>query len=166
MALQKLNHTYSEALKVSALNVDTDLKVGGAGTNSTLTVSGEISAGSVVDSTSLTAAKGIGYTGMPQLLNNAANYEIKAADAGKHIYNTYNGGNIVIPSNNQVLFPIGTSLAIVNKAGVTSTISISLDTLAQSGTGTTGTRTLGPYAMATILKVGPQLWMISGVGVT
>jgi hypothetical protein len=166
MALQKLNHTYAEALKVSALDVDTSLKVGGAGSNSSLTVSGNIFAGSVVDSTSLTAARGIGYTGMPQLLNSSPNYEIKAADAGKHIYNTYNGGNIVIPANNNVLFPIGTSLAIINKVGVTSTISISLDTLAQSGTGVTGTRTLGPYAMATIIKVEPQLWMISGVGVT
>ena len=166
MALQKLNHGYGEALKVSALNVDTELKVGGAGGNSTLTVSGHISAGSVLDSTSETAARGIGYTGMPQILNSAPNYELNVADAGKHIYNVYNGGNIVIPANNTVLFPIGSSLAIVNKAGVTSTISISLDTLAQSGTGATGTRTLGPYAMATILKVEAKLWMISGVGVT
>jgi hypothetical protein len=166
MGLQKLNHGYNEALKVSALNVDTDLKVGGGGNNSTLNVSGSIFADSVIEGTSATAARGIGYTGMPQLLNFSPSYEIKTSDAGKHIYNTLNGSNIVIPANNNVLFPIGTSLAIVNQAGVTSTISISLDTLAQAGTGATGTRTLGPYAMATILKVGPQLWMISGVGVT
>jgi hypothetical protein len=166
MALQKLNHTYEESLKISSLNVDTTLIVGGAGANSSLNVVGSIFALDVLESTSLTAAKGIGYSGMPQYANGAASYEIRASDAGKHIYNTFNGGNIIIPANNLVLFPIGTTISIVNAGGVTSTISISLDTLLQSGTGASGTRTLGGFAMATILKIAPQIWMISGVGVT
>ena len=166
MALQKLNHTYDESLKISSLAVDTTLVVGGAGSNSSLNVLGSIFALDVIESNSLTAAKGIGYTGMPQVVNGAANYQISASDAGKHIYNTYNGGSIVIPANNLVLLPIGTTISIVNAGGVTSTVTINLDTLLQSGTGATGTRTLSGFAMATILKVGARIWMISGVGVT
>jgi len=55
---------------------------------------------------------------------------------------------------------------LVAASSVTVTVSITSDILMQAGTGATGSRTLAPYGMATLLKVAATTWMISGNGLT
>jgi hypothetical protein len=112
-----------------------------------------------------TATTGVGFLGMPQN-SQSASYTFTAADAGKHIYMTTTGQTLTIPANGTLALPIGTTFIIVNAAAVTTSIAITTDTLLLAGIGTTGTRTLAPYGMATILKLTATSWIISGNGLT
>jgi len=129
---------------------------------------GSLSTGVVPTAASVTsAASGLGYTGMPQNLQPAvgSTYTLIASDAGKHIYFNANC-TLTVPANASVAFPVGTSIALVAASSVTVTVSITSDILMQAGTGATGSRTLAPYGMATLLKVAATTWMISGNGLT
>jgi hypothetical protein len=46
------------------------------------------------------------------------------------------------------------------------TIAITSDTLLLAGAGTTGSRTLAPFGMATAVKITSTSWIISGNGLT
>jgi hypothetical protein len=46
------------------------------------------------------------------------------------------------------------------------TIAITTDTLYLAGTGTTGSRSLAQYGMATAIKLTSTTWLISGTGLT
>jgi hypothetical protein len=121
--------------------------------------------GTVGDGTTTTAARGVGYMGLPQ--SNAAttgSYGVVAADAGEHIYTTGNR-TVTIPANSNVAFPIGSTLVFIN-GNATLTIAITSDTMNLSVIGTTGSRTLAPYGMATAIKVASTTWIISGNGLT
>lgn len=111
------------------------------------------------------SADGVGYVGMPQVLNPTSPYTISASDAGKHIYMTTTGRTITIPANSSVPLEIGTTITIINAASVTTTISITTDTMILSYIGSTGTRTLRPFGVATLIKIASTTWMISGNGV-
>ena len=113
----------------------------------------------------ITTAAQIGYMGMPQNLNPGA-YTITAADDGKHLYYTTTAQTVTIPANATLALPIGFSFAIVNATGVTTSIAITTDTLLLAGVGTTGTRTLAAFGMATALKITATTWIISGNGLT
>ena len=63
-------------------------------------------------------------------------------------------------------FPIGTAITFVNDDTEDMTIQIDADVLVLSPAGTTGTRTLAQYGMATALKVEAERWFISGTGLT
>ena len=124
------------------------------------------SASAITDATTTTAARGAGYMGIPQ--STAATtgaYTIVAADAGEHIYTTATR-TITIPSNASVAFPVGTAISFVAATGATVTIAITSDTLLLAGPGTTGSRTLAPFGMATALKITSTSWIISGNGLT
>ena len=54
----------------------------------------------------------------------------------------------------------------IANTGATATIAINSDTLTLAGTGTTGSRTLAPFGMATAVKVTNTIWFISGNGLT
>jgi hypothetical protein len=110
-------------------------------------------------------AKNLGYIGMPQVLLSAGNLTLSKTHAGEHIYIIGVGQTITIPSNASVPFEIGTTTVIIN-ANLTSTIAITSDTLRLAGTETTGTRTLAANGMATLVKIAPTTWIISGVGVS
>lgn len=112
---------------------------------------------------SLVNGLNIGYREIPQNAQNAG-YTAVLADGGKHIYmNT--AGVYTIPANASVAFPIGTAITFVNM-GAASTIAITTDTLRLAGSGTTGTRTLAQYGIATATKITSTSWLISGVGLT
>ena len=113
--------------------------------------------------TSSTAAS-IGYIGMPQN-SKSANYELVIGDMGKHVYVTATS-TVTIPAYTSVNFPIGTTIAVVAGTGATVSIAITTDTMNLAGPGTTGTRTLAPFGMATLVKVAQSNWFISGVGLT
>jgi hypothetical protein len=124
------------------------------------------SATSISDATTTTAARGAGYMGIPQ--SSAATtgaYTIVAADAGEHIYSTATR-TVTIPANASVAFPVGTAITFIAATGTTVTIAITTDTLLLAGAGTTGSRTLAPFGMATAIKITSTSWIISGNGLT
>lgn len=109
--------------------------------------------------TSANVADAVGYKGLPQN-SQTTGYTLALSDMGKHISITT--GNITIPANSSVAFPVGSAVTIYNDSGSTQTISITTDTLRQAGTTNTGTRTLAVYGIATVLKVSSTAWVISG----
>jgi len=137
---------------------------GGATVSLTIGASGApITGFSAVATTSSTAAS-LGYLGMPQQSKSSA-YTTVIGDAGKHIYVTATA-TITIDSNANVAYPIGTSIAFIAAAGATVTIAITTDVMYLGGTGTTGSRTLAAYGMATAVKVTSTSWFINGTGLT
>jgi hypothetical protein len=114
-----------------------------------------------------------GYIGMPQNAQATSGtfaYTFAASDAGKHIYATGTPSSVTftIPANSAVAFEIGTTFVVMNDLGAATNISIAIttDTLQLAGTGTTGTRTLARYGVASITKVTSTKWIISGNGLT
>lgn len=136
----------------------------GATTNNVFTVS---RASRVVDfkQTPTISDVAIGYLTVPQ--NAQGTYTCVLSDSGKHIYTASGGATYTIPSNASVAYPIGTAITFVNQSAVACTIAITSDTMYFAGTaGTTGSRTLGQYGVATAMKVGTTTWMISGTSLT
>lgn len=108
-----------------------------------------------------------GYRGIPQNSQSGTTYTAVLADRGKHIYATNaSAKTITIPANGSVAYPIGTTLTFVNIGAGTMTIAITTDTLYQGGTGTTGSRSLQQYGIATAVKLTSTTWVISGTGLT
>jgi hypothetical protein len=105
----------------------------------------------------------VGFRDIPQN-SQATGYTLALADRGKHI--AISSGNITIPANSSVAFPIGSAITIFRNAASSCTIAITTDTLRWAGTATTGTRTLAQYGTATVLKVASTTWVISGTGLT
>ena len=130
----------------------------------TTTVNGSISA-TPLAATTTTATSGIGYMGLPQNSTTTGSYTIVAADAGKHIYASATR-TVTIDSNTNLALPIGTTLTFIAGSGATMTIAITTDTMYLAGPGTTGSRTLAPFGMATAVKITSTAWMISGNGLT
>ena len=120
--------------------------------------------GTAATATSASTAASIGYIGMPQN-SKSANYGLVIGDMGKHIYVTATS-TVTVPSYTSVDFPIGTTIAVVAGTGATVSIAITTDTMNLAGPGTTGTRTLAPFGMATLVKVAQSTWFISGAGLT
>jgi len=85
-----------------------------------------------------------------------------AADAGKFVPIT---ANIAIPASNT--FSVGEAVTIYNNStsdkDITSAVGV---TAYLAGTATTGTRTLAQRGLATLLCVGTDTFVISGVGLT
>jgi len=118
-----------------------------------------------LDGTTSTAAAGAGFMGLPQNSTTTGSYTIVAADAGKHIYASATR-TVTINSNTNLALPIGTTLTFIAGSGATMTIAITSDTMYLAGTGTTGSRTLAPFGMATAVKITSTSWIISGNGLT
>jgi hypothetical protein len=106
----------------------------------------------------------VGYLTVPQ--NTQGSYTLVLADSGKHIFTSSGGAAWVIPANSSVAFPIGTAVTFVNQSATPCTVAITSDTLYLAGAGTTGTRTVGTYGIATAMKTSATTWIISGTSVT
>lgn len=109
----------------------------------------------------------VGFRGTPVNSQSAA-YQLVAADAGKTILHPIadnNARTFTIPANGTVPFPVGTTITFINLIN-TVTIAITTDTMYLAGAGTTGSRTLAAYGMATAVKVASTTWVISGNGLT
>ena len=139
------------------------------GTLGSLTVTNNVGAatftGSPSAATTTTGASGIGYMGLPQNATTTGSYTIVAADAGKHIYSTATR-TVTIPANVSVAMPVGSTIVFIAGTGATVTIAITSDTMYLAGPGTTGSRTLAPFGMATAVKIAINTWIISGNGLT
>lgn len=136
----------------------------------TLTASNTITLAATNDSQTYTlpaATCNIGYLEVPQNSQSAA-YTAVLADSGKQIFHPSTDNNartFTIPANSSVAYPVGTVLTFVNMAN-TVTIAITTDTMYLAGPGTTGSRTLAAYGVATAIKMTSTTWLISGTGLT
>lgn len=108
----------------------------------------------------------IGWRDCPQNVQDAT-YSFALADRGKNVHHTSGSGHTwTIPANGSVAFPVGTSIVLTNIGSGAITVAITTDTLYWAGLGTTGSRTLSQYGMATLVKISSTAWMISGTGVS
>jgi hypothetical protein len=137
-----------------------NLKANLASPTFTGTVTGNPTAG-----TTSTGTSGFGYMGLPQNSATTGAYGIVAADAGTHIYSSATR-TVTIPANGTIAMPIGSTLVFVAGSGATVTIAITTDTMYLAGLGTTGSRTLAAFGMATAVKITSTSWIISGNGLT
>lgn len=106
----------------------------------------------------------VGYLNIPQN-SQSVDYTLALTDSGKHIFETGASKTITIPANGSIPFPIGSAVTIVANTNSVS-IAITSDTLRWAVDGSTGTRTLAAYGIATILKTSATEWLINGTGVS
>lgn len=144
----------------SAIQTQLNTKSPSASPTFTGTVTGNPAAG-----TTSTGTSGFGYMGLPQNGATTGAYGIVAADAGTHIYSSATR-TITIPANGTIAMPIGSTIVFIAGSGATVTIAITTDTMLLAGAGTTGSRTLAPFGMATAVKITATSWIISGNGLT
>lgn len=136
----------------------------------TLTASNSITLAGT-DSTTMTfppASASIGYLNVP-INSQSAAYTAVAADAGKVIFHPSTDANartFTIPANGSVPYDLGTVLTFINMTSQVVSIAITTDTMYLSGAGTTGTRSLAQYGVATAVKMTSTTWLISGSGLT
>jgi hypothetical protein len=109
----------------------------------------------------------LGYINTP-INSQSAAYTLVLTDAGKTILHPDSDNNartFTIPANGSVAYPVGTVITFVNMKN-TVTIAITTDTMYLAGPGTTGSRTLAEYGVATAVKLTSTTWLISGNGLT
>jgi hypothetical protein len=114
-------------------------------------------------STLAVGASGVGYVGIPQNATTTGAATLTAADNGKHTRASATR-TVTIDSNANLALPIGYAHTFTCDSGATMTIAITTDTMYLAGPGTTGSRTLAPFGMATAIKITATTWMISGNG--
>lgn len=110
----------------------------------------------------------VGYLGIPQN-SKSANYTTVLADAGKsidHPATDANARTFTIDSNANVAYALGTCISFTNMTSQVVTIAITTDTMYLAGAGTTGSRSLAQYGIATAKKQTATTWLISGTGLT
>jgi hypothetical protein len=120
-----------------------------------------------LQSTGLVAGS-VGFRNIPGNSQSAA-YTTVAADSGKsidHPSTDANARTFTIDSNANVAYPVGTCITFTNMTANVVTIAITSDTMYLAGTGTTGSRSLAQYGIATARKLTSTTWLISGTGLT
>jgi hypothetical protein len=111
---------------------------------------------------------GVGFRNVP-INSQSAAYTTVLADAGKVIFHPSTDANartFTIDSNANVAYPVGTAITFINMTANVVTIAITSDTMYLAGTGTTGSRSLANYGLATAVKMTSTTWIISGNGLT
>jgi len=152
--------TVSSSTSTGALTV-----AGGAGVGGSVYVGGSVSgslSGSTADGTN-----SVGYINIPQN-SQTSNYTLVASDAGKHIFipSGTSAMTVTIPSNSSVPFSVGTTVMFINLSTTATTIAISSDSMYLANSGTTTSRTLSQYGVATAVKITNTSWLISGVALS
>jgi len=136
----------------------------------TLTASNTLSLAGT-DSTTMTfppASASVGYLNAP-VNSQSADYTTVLADSGKAILHPASDANartFTIAANGSVAYATGTIIAFVNMSANNLSIAINTDTMYLSGTGSTGTRTLAQYGVASAIKLDSTTWLISGTNLT
>jgi hypothetical protein len=96
------------------------------------------------------------------LNSQTANYTLVASDSGKVISITT--GGVIVPSG---VFSSSNAISIYNNSSSSQTITQGgSTTLRLAGTTTTGSRTLASYGLMTLLCVGGEVFVATGVGLT
>jgi hypothetical protein len=110
----------------------------------------------------------VGFRNIP-INSQSAAYTTVLTDSGKVIFHPSTDANartFTIDSNANVAYPTGTAITFINMTSQVVTIAITSDTMYLAGPGTTGSRSLAQYGMATAVKMTSTTWIISGNGVT
>ena len=147
-----------------------NLKVQGnaSGSGTTTLQSPNTSVSATITLPDSTSADTLGYLNAP-INSQSAAYTAVAADAGKIIFHPSTDANartFTIPATGSVAYDTGTVLTFINMTSQVVTIAITTDTLYLAGTGTTGSRSLAQYGIATAVKMTSTTWLISGNGLT
>ena len=141
---------------------------GNASGSGTHTLQSANTSSNVTQTLPLTDATTLGYVNAPVNEQSAA-YTAVEADAGKIIFHPSTDANartFTIPANASVAYDLGTVLTFINMTSQVVTIAITSDTMYQAGTGSTGSRSLAQYGIATAVKMTSTTWLISGNGLT
>ena len=130
--------------------------------NKTLTTGNVLDGGTSVSDAGTISPSSPGFRGLPVVSTSGA-YTLGLTDAGKIVYAL---GNITVPANSSVAFPVGTTLSIVNVTPGSTPITISTSDFIYLAAGTAGTRTLVGFGIATIFKVNSNTWIAMGPGLS
>jgi hypothetical protein len=145
------------ATTVNAFGAATTLALGTAGT--TLVFGTTASLGTS------TGAYRLAGSWMPQNAQTTA-YTTVVTDANKHLLkNVSDTLTFTIAANSSVPYPVGTALTFATVSG-TLTIAIASDAMYLMGSGSTGSRTLAQYGIATAVKIASTSWVISGTNLS
>jgi len=106
----------------------------------------------------------VGFKNIP-VRYSSLNYTCVLTDAGKLIYQSGSSRTMTIPANSSVAYPVGTAITFFTDASA-ATIAITTDALYLAGAGTTGSRTLAAWGVATAVKIASTSWVISGSGLS
>jgi hypothetical protein len=114
-----------------------------------------------------TAVNAAGYLGSPQNPQAGA-YSFTLNDAGCTVYASGSTAQtFTIPANATTAFPIGTIISVLSTDSATVTIApASGVTLNLGGAGTTGSRSLAQWGIATLIKVAANTWIVFGTNLT
>jgi hypothetical protein len=114
-----------------------------------------------------TGTVNIGYLGIPQNLQNTS-YTLSLLDQGKHIFSQTTAlQSILIPTNANVAFPVGTAVSIVLQGIGNIKVLNPGVTLYLAGTaGTRANANISSWGFASLLKTDTNAWWISGSGVS
>jgi hypothetical protein len=110
----------------------------------------------------------VGFLEVPSN-SRSANYTTVLADSGysiDHPSTDANARTYTIPANASVAYPVGTCIMFSNMTSQVVTIAITTDTMYLAGAGTTGSRSLAQYGVATARKLTSTTWLIMGTGLT
>lgn len=107
--------------------------------------------------------------GSPQTAKTTS-YSVVFTDQDKHIYFTNSEDvNLNIPNNNEISWPVGTTIQVVVKSTNSANVVITPNTnvsLYLAGNSTSSSRTIATYGMATLLNVAANTWFINGTSVS
>ena len=110
----------------------------------------------------------LGYLNTP-INSQSTDYTLVLGDSGRTILHPSTDANartFTIPANSSVAYPTGTVVTFINMTSNVVTIAITTDTMYSAGTGSTGSRSLAQYGIATAVKMTSTTWLISGNGLT
>lgn len=106
----------------------------------------------------------VGYMEMPNNVQSGSTYTLAITDRGKAVQMNVNC-TLTIPANASIPFPVGTVILLIS-ANTTDTINITTDTLRFVPSNATGSRTLGPWGVATLYKRATNEWLIWGLNIS
>jgi hypothetical protein len=108
-------------------------------------------------------ARAIGYRAIPVTAKSSA-YTIGLGDVGQSVSTS---AGVTVPANATTAFAIGDTIILYNNSagGITVTQSTGV-TLRLAGSSSSGNRTLAQRGLATLIKVGTDEWVVSGMGIS
>ena len=100
----------------------------------------------------------IGFRDLPTNTQGGV-YTLALTDRGQAVLAS---GNITVPANASIAFPVTSAVTIINNTAATITIAITTDTMTLAGGALAGTRTLAANGIATLYKKAATSWLIGG----
>jgi hypothetical protein len=108
-------------------------------------------------------ARGIGYRNIP-LMTKSSTYTIALSDVGQGVSTN---ASVTVPANATAPFSIGDIVALyANSAGSITVTPASGVTLRLAGSSNSGARSLATRGLGTLIKVGTDEWVMSGMGLS